>query len=135
MITFMQIYQNKNIKLLVVVAVLLGIVLFPYGWLSNNWWVMRWVEDTFFEAEWSHWLGHMAMYGALGTAVLTVFPHLLNHPRRYFGFIFIIGLVQETLQLITFKHHLFTANELFDLMVDLSAAGLVFAVGKIMARK
>jgi len=135
MITTMQIFQNKNVRLLTVLAVLLGIVLFPYGWLANNWWVMRWIEDAFFETELSHWVGHVVMYGALTTAVLIVFPHLLNQPRRYFGLIFAIGLVQETLQLITFKHHFFTTNELFDLMVDLIAAGIVFVVAKIISRK
>ena len=135
MIPVMQIYQNKNVKLLAVVAMLLGIVLFPYGWLANNWWVMRWIEDTFFEAEWSHWLGHVLMYGALGTAVLIVFPQLLNRPRYYFGLLFAIGFIQETLQLITFKHHFFRRNELFDLAVDMLAAGAVFAIGKFIARK
>lgn len=135
MIPFMQIYQNKNVKLLGVVAVLLGMVLFPYGWLSNNWWVMRWIENTFFEAEWSHWLGHMVMYGTLATAVLIVFPQLLKRPYHYFGLIFAIGLAQETLQLLTFKHHFFTTNELFDLIVDLLAAGIVFAIGKFITQK
>ena len=135
MITNMQIFQNKNVRLLAVVAVLLGIVLFPYGWLANNWGFMRQVEDAFFGPEWTHWLGHVVMYGALTTAVLIVFPQFLNQPRRYFGLVFTIGLIQETIQLITFKHHLFTTNELFDLIVDLIAAGIVFAVAKIISRQ
>ena len=130
MIHMMKSYQNKNVKLLAVVAVLLGMVLFPYGWLANNWSVMRWIEHTFFEAEWSHWVGHMVMYGVLGTAVLSVFPQLLHKPRTYFGLIFGVGLVQETLQLLTFKGHFFTTNELFDLAVDMLAAIIVWFVIK-----
>jgi hypothetical protein len=41
---------------------------------------------------------------------------------------FAIGFIQESLQLITFKRHFFTSNELFDLCVDLLAAGVIFIV-------
>ena len=135
MILFMNISQNKNIKVWATIILLCSLVLFPYGWLANNWAPMGWVVDTIFGAEWMHWLGHMVMYGMMGTAVLIIFPQFLNRPHYYFGLILGIGLIQEALQLITFKHRFFMSNEIFDLFVNLLAAGIIFAVAKLIVRK
>ena len=135
MIPFIHIYQNKKTKILAVMILLFSLVLFPYGWLVNNWEPMGWVVNIIFGVEWMHWVGHMVMYGVLGTAVLIIFPQIFNRPRYYFGLILGIGLIQEALQLITFKHRLFMNNELFDLFVNLLAAGIIFAVAKLIVRK
>ncbi len=134
MIPFMNIYQNKNVKVWATIILLCSLVLFPYGWLANNWAPMGWVVDTIFGAEWMHWLGHMVMYGMMGTAVLIIFPQFLDHPHYYFGLLLGIGLMQETLQLVTFKHRLFTTNELFDLLVDLLATSVIWLVIKYRSR-
>lgn len=131
----MQIYQNKNFRLLAIMAVLVGIVLFPYGWLANNWEFMDRVEEVYFEAEWTHTVGHFVLYSVLGMAVLAIFPKLRTRPLHYFAWIFATGFIQEILQLITFKHHFFTSNEIGDLGVDLVTAGMVFIVWKVAARR
>jgi hypothetical protein len=135
MIAWMERYQNKNFKLLTLVAVLVTAVLFPYGWLANRWQLFDGVVNWLFATEAMHIVGHLGLYGGLGTAVLIIFPQLCQRPYHYLLLIFSVGLTQEILQLLTFKGRFFTTNELFDLSVDLLAAGIVFAVGKIITQQ
>jgi hypothetical protein len=134
MIVFMQMYRKKSNWLLGGMAILVGIVLFPYGWLADHWEFFDQVMEALFASEWMHVVGHMVMYGVLATAVLNIYPQLVTEPRHYFAWIFVIGFIQEALQLITFKHHFFTPNEILDLGVDLLAAGIILVAWKVVWR-
>jgi hypothetical protein len=133
MITFMRAGKKRNSWLLASIAVLVGMILFPYGWLANHWELFDHVVEVLFATERMHVVGHVLLYGGLGTAVLTIFPKLQLRPQLYIAGILVIAIFQEALQLITFKHHFFSANEIFDLGVDLMAAGTIF-VAWVVAR-
>lgn len=116
--------QTHRPKLLVGLGLFVGAALVPYGWLANVWPLFGAVVDALFGAELAHIVGHFVLFALVGTAVLTLYPRLLQRPRTYFALILAIGLVQETLQLLTFKHRFFTAADLFDLVIDAAGAGV-----------
>ncbi|MEZ4512759.1 MAG: hypothetical protein R3C62_12850 [Chloroflexota bacterium] len=100
--------------------------LFPYGWLAD-------ISPTFerglawvFRSDAAHVVGHLFVFGLLATAVLVLFPGLKKRPFPFYALILTLGLAQEALQLISFKHHFFSSGELFDLVVDLCSATAVF---------
>jgi hypothetical protein len=107
---------------------LLAIGLFPYGWLANNWPLFDQVTSLLFGLEAAHVVAHAGLFAGLGTAVLLIFPRVRQYPGMYFGIMIVVGMVQEFLQLTTFKHRPAGFGELFDLLVDLLAAGLVFVL-------
>lgn len=107
---------------------LLAIGLFPYGWLADNWPLFDWATSAIFGSEVAHVMAHAGLFAGLGTAVLLIFPRIRQYPGMYFGIMIAVGMVQEFLQLTTFKHRSAGFAELFDLMVDLLAAGFVFVL-------
>lgn len=104
---------------------LLLLVLFPYGWLAAEWPIFDRLFGLWFGSEVAHVLGHASLFVLLGTAVLGWCPRLSRQPVLYLLLMAGAGLGQETLQLISFKHRPPMMNEIFDLAVDLLAAGLV----------
>lgn len=109
--------------------VLLAMVtLFPYGWLADNWPIFDRFTGFIFASEAAHVAGHMGLFVLLGTAVLAIFPRLRRQPALYVSLIICLGATQEILQLITFKRRPAGASDLFDLAIDLLAAGTVFAI-------
>ena len=117
---------NKPRWVWLLLAGLVGGALFPYGWLAD-------VSPTFerglewvFRSDAAHVVGHLFIFGLLATAVLLLFPGLRKRPFLFYALILILGLAQEALQLISFKHHFFSSGELFDLAVDLCSATAVF---------
>jgi hypothetical protein len=118
--------DNKLNWLVVVAAMLVGLVLFPYGWLAERWQLFGWVTDFIFATELAHVVGHLILFAALGTAVLLIFPRLQRYPRLYFTLIFWLGLAQEILQLVSFKKRPFASNDLLDITVDLLGAFIAF---------
>lgn len=107
---------------------LMAAILFPYGWLAATWPTFDWLTGLIFGSEAAHIAGHVGLFMLLGTAVLTIFTRLRMQPMVYFGLITCLGVMQELLQLTTFKHRPVGASDLFDLAVDLLAAGVVFAM-------
>jgi VanZ family protein len=119
--------QDNKLNWLAIGAVtLIGLALFPYGWLAERWSLAGQVADFIFGTELAHVIGHLILFAVLGTAVLTTLPRLQRHPRLYFTLILGLGLVQEILQLVSFKQRPFAANELLDIIVDLSGAFIAF---------
>jgi hypothetical protein len=118
--------DNKLNWLAIGAAALVGLALFPYGWLAERWRLFGWVTDFVFGTELAHIVGHLVLFGVLGTAVLRLFPRLQRHPRLYFTLIFWLGLAQEILQLVSFKKRPFAANELLDITVDLLGAFIAY---------
>jgi hypothetical protein len=116
--------QSHRPKLLAGLILFAGAALLPYGWLANVWPLFGFLVDALFRAEWVHIISHFALFAVLGTAVLILFPHLVQRPRVYFALILTLGLLQEALQLLTFKHRFFAASDLFDLLTDVAGAGV-----------
>jgi hypothetical protein len=119
---------KSNSRLLAGLAGLVVVVLFPYGWLAENWPIFDRFTGFIFGSEAAHVAGHVGLFMLLGTAVLLIFPRLKQRPYLYFSLMAGMGMVQEFLQIVSFKHRPVAANDLFDLVVDLLAAGIVFIV-------
>ncbi|MBL1130056.1 MAG: hypothetical protein D8M54_16365 [Chloroflexi bacterium] len=118
--------SKSNGWLLAGLAVFTAVALFPYGWLADNWPTFDRFTGLIFGSEAAHVAGHVGLFVLLGTAVLLIFPRWRQRPALYFGLIATMGIVQEFLQIVSFKHRPVAANDLFDLAVDLLAAGVVF---------
>lgn len=116
--------QTHRPKVLVGLFLFVGAALVPYGWLASVWPLFGLLVDALFRAELAHIIGHFVLFALVGTAVLTLYPHLVQRPCTYFALILAIGLVQETLQLLTFKYRFFAAADLFDLVIDAAGAGV-----------
>lgn len=109
---------------------LVAMALFPYGWLAANWPTFDRFTGFIFASETAHIAGHVGLFMLLGTAVLVIFPRLQRRPVFYVSIILSLGVVQEILQLVSFKHRPVAGNDIFDLAVDLLAAGVIFIVLK-----
>ncbi|MCA9975401.1 MAG: hypothetical protein KC413_06610 [Anaerolineales bacterium] len=121
--------QDNKLNWLAIGAVtLVGLALFPYGWLAERWWLFGHVADFIFATELAHVVGHLVLFAMMGTAVLTTLPRLQRQPRLYFALILGLGLVQEVLQLVSFKKRPFAANELLDIIVDLLGAFIAYKI-------
>ncbi len=118
--------DNKLNWLAIGAAILVGLALFPYGWLAERWWLFGRVTDFIFGTELAHVVGHLILFAMVGTAVLHTLPRLHHHPRLYFTLIFWLGLAQEILQLVSFKQRPFAANELLDITIDLLGAFVAY---------
>ncbi len=116
--------QTHRPQLLLGLFFFVGAALVPYGWLAEVWPLFGVLIDALFSAELTHIVGHFVLFAVLGTAVLILFPQLRQQPGAYFSLILILGLAQEALQLLTFKHRFFAANDLFDLFTDAAGAGI-----------
>jgi uncharacterized membrane protein YeaQ/YmgE (transglycosylase-associated protein family) len=117
-------------------AALLAITaVFPFGWLETQWPAFGTVMYYIFDAEAAHVIGHFMLMGAVGTAVLLVFPPLRHRPAIYFAIMFGFGLAQEILQLLSYKKRPFAGTEWFDIAVDLIGATVVFILFRIIAAR
>lgn len=109
---------------------LVGAALFPYGLIGE---ALPWVNGLFFNRFSSlaaHVVGHMGLFALVGTAVLLTFPRLLTQPRVYLGVMLLLGVLQEALQIIGFKHRGLVFDDFFDVGVDMLAALLVWLIVK-----
>jgi hypothetical protein len=119
---------NFRSRLLLFVGLLgfLTVILFPYGLLAGRSSAFDFVIYGIFGSQLSHVIAHFTAFGILGTAVFLLIPNLIDYPPVYFLGMIIIGFMQEYFQLTTFKARSASYGELFDLLVDLSAATAVY---------
>ncbi|MBI3158727.1 MAG: VanZ family protein [Chloroflexi bacterium] len=105
---------------LLLIAWLSGTV-FPYTWLRNESSRFRRLVDTFFAAEWTHVVGHLALYATLAFLLWWALRRAPGLPgaAATLALALPVGLAQETLQTL-FRHRAFGAPEVFDLFVDLT---------------
>ena len=108
---------------------------FPFGWLETKWPLFGAIMYHVFGAERAHVIGHFVLMGAVGTAVLLVFPRLRHRPAVYFTIMLGFGLAQELLQLLSYKKRPFTGAEWFDIAIDLIGAAVVLIVFRIVTRR
>jgi hypothetical protein len=119
---------------LLLLAVLLAGMLFPFGLLAEHWPAFGGWADAVFPNEPAHWVGHAAIFAAVGLALLRMWPALLRHPARYAAIILLGGLGQELLQR-SYKGLRVSGNDLLDLCVDLAAAAAVFVLARMRERR
>lgn len=105
-------------------AVLTAVGLFPYGWLNLHWPWFAAITQRLFESEVVHIVCHIGLFALLGMGVLQLVPRLSQHLGIYLGLMLLVGLVQEFLQLATFKSRPFGLSDLFDLGTDLVGAAI-----------
>lgn len=116
------------------VLALMAVALFPYGLLVQ---VSPAVSGVMWQyrATIYHVIGHLAVFTVLGTAVLLTFPRWRYRPRLYLAVMLLLGVVQEFLQLVGFKHRGLMADDFFDVAVDILAASVVYLISKRIWRK
>ena len=100
--------------------------LFPFGWLATVWPGFSAVADFIFGTQLSHIIGHFAVFVLMGGGVLLLFPSLRQRFWLYFGLMFLLGLVQEFLQIASFKHIIPAFDELLDLTMDMLGTVTIF---------
>ena len=124
-------YNQNNLRKSLPKLFVLGLImmaLVPYGWATQYSAKASYVVNILLGGEMAHIVGHFLIFFVLGTAVIVIMPRLKNHPTLYLGLMFIIGLLQEFLQLATFKMRGFAFAEVFDLTIDLLGAALAFII-------
>jgi hypothetical protein len=106
---------------------LLALILFPFGWLGEQWPAFGRGLDQVFSTDGWHAIGHAALFGLLGLAALIVLPCLRTRPMRYLGMLLLAGVGQEFFQLL-YKGRLLLFDDGRDLLADLIGIVIAFAV-------
>lgn len=119
--------QRRNVKLASLTAIVIAIVVFPYGWVGVNFRPFgRWMDRNF-ASEFSHHVAHAVLYAIFSAFLLIAFPSLLRRPPLFALAIVAIASAQEGFQL-WYKSRLVASNDGIDLLVDLAAAAVVYVV-------
>jgi heme/copper-type cytochrome/quinol oxidase subunit 4 len=99
--------------------IFVAIALFPFGWLASVWPEFSTVVEFIFGTDVSHIIGHFAVFMLMGGGVLRLFPSLRQRFWRYVGLMLLLGMVQEFLQIASFKHIIPAFDEILDLTMDM----------------
>lgn len=121
-------HRNKLRKRLPIyaVVVLIGLAMVPYGWAAGYSSKASLIVYGVLGGAMTHIIGHFMLFALMGTAVSLLLPRLLKHPTLYFGLIFLLGVLQEFLQLVTFKQRPISFDDVFDVAVDLTGAAVAY---------
>ena len=121
-------HQNKLRKRLPVYVVLglIGLAMVPYGWVAGYSSKASFIVYHVLGGAMTHVIGHFLLFALMGTAVTLIAPRLLKQPALYFGLMLLLGLLQEFLQLATFKQRPISFDDGFDIVVDLAGAVVAF---------
>lgn len=125
--------------LLAGLLLLVGAALFPYGLIPFDRLLsfspaLRHEIYHLFAAWQAHVVGHAAIFMVIGTAVLLRFPSLLQRPKSYVGLMLALGVLQEFFQIVGFKHRPIVFDDIFDVLVDLTGALLVFMALRLASK-
>lgn len=112
---------------LVPLLVLLVLILFPFGWLGEQWPAFGSGLDQVFSTDGRHAIGHAALFGLLGLAALIMLPRLRTKPLRYLSMLLLVGVGQEFFQLL-YKGRLPLFDDGRDLLTDLAGMIVAFAM-------
>ena len=107
--------------------ILLGLTLFPFGWLGELWPAFGYALDRVFATDGRHAIGHATLFFLLGLLALVVVPSLPARPWRYLGLLLLAGVGQEFFQLL-YKGRLLIFDDSRDLLTDLVGIALAFVV-------
>ena len=114
----------------------LGGILFPLAFAVQYWDAARQVFAYLFAPRWVHVVMHAFLYAilaALGEQVL--FAGRRKALAWIFGFVLLVGVVQEGLQLLPQRSWPGWWEEVFDVSVDVGGAALGLWAGRIWRRK
>jgi hypothetical protein len=106
---------------------LLGLILFPFGWLGERWLAFGRLLDHVFSTDGRHAVGHAALFCLLGSAALLVLPQLRTRRLRYLSMLLLAGVGQELFQML-YKGRLLRFDDGRDLLTDLAGIIVAFAV-------
>ncbi|MBK8900624.1 MAG: hypothetical protein IPM53_05530 [Anaerolineaceae bacterium] len=113
-------------SLILAILLFIATALFPFGWLATVSPGFDAVANFIFGTELAHIIGHYTVFVLMGSGVLLIFPSLRRHFWLYFGLMFLLAILQEFLQIASFKHYIPAWDEVLDLTVDLLGAATVF---------
>lgn len=119
--------MKQSCKIYALLAVVVSLALFPFGWLTGLSPLAQAVGAALFSTEAAHAVGHSLIFMAIGVMLLLAFPSLRRRPGRYVALILAVALGQEGFQLL-YKGRGVALNDLTDVGIDLVAAGLVLAL-------
>lgn len=125
-----------SIRRLTLFAVVLGVALFPVGWLGEMWGPADLLTSALFSSVEAHAVGHVLVFIGVGAVALTVFPNLASRPWRYLAIMLALGVAQECFQLL-YKQRPIVFDDVRDLGPDLIGAVvalIVVRVGKLYAK-
>jgi len=130
MLNLKQREQKSNMAqrpyLILALILFVATALFPFGWLATVWPGFSAVANFIFGTELAHIIGHIAVFMLMGGGVLLLFPSLRQRFWLYFGLMFLLGIIQEFLQIASFKHYIPAFDEVLDLTMDMLGATMVF---------
>lgn len=119
-----------RLRIAAFVSMVLGLAIFPYGWVGVHYRpIGRWL-DMRFNSEFAHHVGHSVVFAIVSIVLLSVFPILRRRYSLFFITILTIGCTQEALQLM-YKRRLVATNDGVDVIVDLCAATTVYILVRI----
>jgi VanZ family protein len=126
--------RKRNLRILTILWII-GI-LFPMAFLGKLWPSFGSVFDAIFEPNWMHILMHGLLYAIFGFLLtLWVKPTSIKAVFLLLGLSLLVGILHESLQLLT--AHLWPGllPELFDLGVDLAGAAFGIGIGLVVLRR
>jgi glycopeptide antibiotics resistance protein len=121
------VYARQFWRGLLLLALALLLVLFPFGWLGEQWPAFGFWIDWLFATELAHAIGHGCIFFGLGLLLLWLFPWLRTRPPLYLGITLLAAIGQEGIQL-SYKQRALVFDDLRDLLVDLLGSILAFLV-------
>lgn len=80
------------------VLILLGILWFPFDWLSEVWPTFGIPFREVFHNAHDHFVGHTVFFFIIGMLILSIIPLLRRRPHWYGAGLILAALVQETIQ-------------------------------------
>ena len=112
--------------LILALLVFIATALFPFGWLATVSPGFDTVANFIFGTELAHIIGHYTVFLLMGGGLLLIFPRLRQHFWLYLGLIFLLGFMQEFLQIASFKHYIPAWDEVLDITMDTLGAITIF---------
>ncbi len=114
---------------------LIGLALFPFGWLGTEWSDFGTVINMLFATTAAHIIGHSLIFMLVGGVILLLVPALRTRPLIYMLLVLCLAVMHEGLQLIAYKQRPLLFDDFFDVGIDLLAAGLLFLGGRLFWSK
>ncbi|MBA3824382.1 MAG: hypothetical protein H0X24_10875 [Ktedonobacterales bacterium] len=114
------------------VLVLLGILWFPFDWLSTVWPLFGGPFRAVFHNAHDHFIGHMVFFGIVGVLVLAYLPGLRSTPQWYLLGVVLAALLQETIQAV-FRHQVPTFTDVNAFNGDALGAALAWVAVFLLA--
>lgn len=117
---------TARLRMLVPALAVVGLVLFPFDWLSDVWPGYAQVFDRVFVTARDHAIGHAALFAIAGALAVVTLPGLRARPARYFGLVLAGALAEELIQALA-RRHLPNPGDARDLLFDLAGATIAYA--------